>query len=110
MLQQYAPFLAWLHKRHCINLKRIELYPKPRIRAGKEYGKERCFRIIVNKKLPESVLDLQSSEQWDILHGIYMSEKQYGHVQTFFGLANCPHIKIPSKLEGWPTDICEDQT
>ena len=98
VVQEYAPFLAWLHRHHVVwfSSPGFELKPMPRIRRNNIYPKEQCFRIYVKKKLPENELQ----DHWDVLYNVFKSGVEFHNFES-------PSIIIPKTLAGYPTDIVE---
>ena len=98
VVQEYAPFLAWLHRHHVVWFSSPGFEPQPmaRIRGNNIYPKEQCFRIYVKKKLPESEL----KDEWELLYSNYRKWNNFTNMDP-------KSIIIPKTLAGYPVDIVE---
>jgi hypothetical protein len=102
VIQQYAPFLRWLHAHRIILFASpgFERTPMPRIRHGREDRNELCFRLYVPRKLGDGELHPNSTAEWELMFNCFRSGMKVHNIDP-------KQIRIPRMIEGWPTDVVE---
>ena len=88
LLERYAPFFAWLHAHNVIR------FSPPGFSRTPVNGK---LVIYVKQKIPASLL----KDDWDVLYNVYLTRRDE------FLNVDPQSTRIPSQIEGWPTEVIE---